>query len=251
VSGPPVEPQVCFRSHRCRPRHAYRRWLRSLVSTTNGFQQGENANEDSTKAQCSGIVWLHFGERRARDYDLCGQTVVAGPVEFGGTLVAAIPSTISGPVIFGSLSAGVFSDPLNTYCPGCLDFFYFVGNSGVEPITGLFAASFQDFPLNVGYAVVPGGVAPSSITREPDGNGILFSFAPSVGQDQFSDFLVIQTPANSYTFGSATVEARGGTFGNGGSAFQPTPEPASLLLVSSGLLGIAGIVKARYRANQA
>jgi hypothetical protein len=180
-----------------------------------------------------------------------GQTIVASPVDFGGTLVAAAPSTISGPVIFGSLTAGVFSDPLNTFCSGCLDFFYFVGNSGVEPITGVFAASFQDFPLNVGYAQVPGGIAPSSITREPDGNGILFSLASSVGQGQFSNFLVIQTPAHSYTFGSATVEARGGTFGNGGSAFQPTPEPASLLLVSTGLLGIAGMVTARYRARKA
>lgn len=180
-----------------------------------------------------------------------GQTIVAGPVAFGGTLVAAAPSTIAGPLIFGSLTAGVFSDPQNVYCTGCLDFFYFLGNSGGEPITGIFAASFRDFPLNVGFSAVPGGIAPSTITREPDGNGILFSFAQGVGQGQFSDFLVIQTPANSYTFGSASVEARGGTFGVGGSGFQPTPEPASLIFVSSGLLGIAGIVKARYRTKRA
>jgi hypothetical protein len=171
-----------------------------------------------------------------------GETVVAAPLSFGGTLIAAAPSTLTGPVIFGSLIAGVYSDPSNVYCAGCLDFVYLFGDSGGFPVTGLFVATFDGFPLDVGFSAIPNGIAPTTIAREPDGDGILFNFSSGLADGQFSDVLVIQTPATSYTYGSATLEARGGTFGAGGQGFQPTPEPSSIVFLSTGLLGFVRVI---------
>jgi hypothetical protein len=179
-----------------------------------------------------------------------GETVVAAPLSFGGTLVAIVPSTITGPVVVGSTIASVYSDPLNTYCAGCLDFVYQFSNGGGLPVTGLFAATFEGFPVNAGFYAVPNGVAPTTISRELDGSGIVFNFSPALDDSQFSDILVVQTSALLYTFGSVTVEASGGTFGAGSQGFQPIPEPSPLALFSTGLLSLAGVIRMRFAGKQ-
>ncbi len=178
-----------------------------------------------------------------------GESLTASPLSFGGTLLAATSSVQTGPVIFAHQSVEVFSDPFNVYCAGCLDFVYQFHNDGLEGITGLFVASFRDFPLSVGFSPVTGGIAPGTITRDPDGNAVTFNFTPGVGLIQFSDDLVIQTSAGSYTGGSTTLEARGGIFGVGGSGLQPTPEPAPIVLLFTGLISLAGVVTIKRRPN--
>lgn len=164
-----------------------------------------------------------------------------------------------------TLNAAVYSDPSNTFCAGCLDFFYQVTNSGgsTDDIGRVTAFNFTGFQVDAGYSVAgepaDGGTAfptgtwaPGLVDRNTaDTVGFQFAnVATAIPPGGTSAVLVIETNATSFTSGTASA-LDGGTANF--SAFAPTssastPEPASALMLGLGMVALAGL--RRFRSQR-
>ena len=157
---------------------------------------------------------------------------------------------ISTPTFNATYSAAVLSDVNNVYCSGCLDFLFVAKNLGPNSNVSFTGYNFGGYLVSAGYISTMGGVAPTSVSLSTDGT-VAFTYIPvNLLTGEATDYLLVQTNAMEYTSGYFSVQ--GGTAGSAvayqpsGTPFSPVPEPSSIALLGTGILGAAGALKRRF-----
>jgi hypothetical protein len=123
-----------------------------------------------------------------------------------------------------------------------------VSGGVIEHISG---SSFSGFLVDVGDSktcdfasgsclAATGNKGPVSANRTGDGAVVEFNFLPEVTKGDRSFELLVNTNATAYIPGSIGLIDGGGQTLDG---FAPAPEPGTLTLFGSGLIGLAGLMR--------
>jgi len=195
-----------------------------------------------------------------------GSTVVPGlvpPGTFPGTLLASLSAPFASTLgtDSGTLISAVYAES-----GGTLDFYYQLlnnptgakcggaGQVACNPLSRLTDSSFDSVATSLGFRTDTGGpfvvgsVAPTTGDRNPGGDVVGFNFGPpessKIAPGTNSDILVISTDATTFSSGNASV-IDGGVATVASFAPAPVPEPGSILLLASGMLGMFAMRRPR------
>lgn len=165
------------------------------------------------------------------------------PGSYGdGSPIVTTGKPISGTSI--SYTDSVYSGGSNPFCSSCLDFVITVDDPGIsDGVMSVSTTGFAGYAVSFAYAN-DGDVAPTSASTNSNGNKVTFDI--NLFNDD-SDPLIIYTNAQAYTSGGLTInyeQTDPPAFAPSGTpVVGTTPEPSSFLLLGTGLLGAAGVLR--------
>jgi len=157
----------------------------------------------------------------------------------GATLLSSTSQNFSSASLSGVLISSVYSgDTGNEYGLADLTFTYeiLLSASSSDAASSINIGNFSGFNTDVSYNPSNGGAAPTTVSRDPNGNQIVFVFGGYVLPGFDSALLVIQTDATTFTSGSASVTDDVGTPAIPN--FSPVPDVTGMgsFLLALGLL---------------
>ncbi len=153
----------------------------------------------------------------------------------GGVTESRVVSTSTFTINYFAL---VFADPNNVLCANCLDFVYLFANPGPSTgaLTKFSVANFGAYLQQQMSAMSLAELEVSPLASLRSGGTITFDFTGSNAMREPPQFPRRRDQRQS-TYQPGTVTISDGTDSVTVAGFQPIPEPATLPLLGTGLLG--------------